>query len=87
MLCIQDQEGNWIKYEDGQEKTVYNDKWVKLSVEIMPDMTVKLLVDGVEKWHTTEKITIEGINSGIWLGDRSSYFGDGLLDNLKIYER
>lgn len=85
-LRFQNNAGDWVNWEVSNEKQIYNDKWVNITVEILPDHTLKLFVDDVELFHSSETISLEYVNSSIWFGDRSSFYGDALIDNLQFWE-
>lgn len=83
----------WYRGQDGQSysfknmhSTQWSNRWIHLEFIIDADLMVHYIVDGVEMWSPTVPVDPQYAGRFIWLGSRSSSYGDGLHDNLMIYE-
>jgi len=85
-VTMQTEDGEGDSFSARFEPSVYNDRWVSLRLEILPDRRVRYFVDDELLWTSSGKLTLDGLDQPIWLGTRSSSYGDALHDNMKIYE-
>jgi hypothetical protein len=77
-------DGESSSYSFRDFENVFGDRWLKLEIKIHPDLTVEFFIDGESLWHSTDTISTEYVNNPLWLGMRSSSYGDGLIDNLCV---
>jgi len=72
---------------EGRRVDHYNDlqgEWHHYKIVIEPSRHVKFYIDGDLFYATTGKVSLDYNNMPVLLGNRSSYYGDALHDNVKV---